>query len=514
MVGVRLRRRADARDPAAGPCSLSVQGCTGRVPLHPLMLALQVLRRHLRPSDLPLLGSQLLGQAMAAARPAGSTLEVKRTRWRKFGAFLRAVNSSGAPESLGGAEDVMPGVSPAALAGLLVVEEDAARGTATVRAFNAQHPLVIAHKPWPAAAEAGGASAASGAGDSQAASASSSAAAAATGDSYLPPVLHEWVQPSAAAAAVCSAVALSALRAGRRPLGSVAPARGMWLFEPSLQHSGTLPAADKGSSESRMLARGPASGRAPPILFTRAQAAALLQEYIALRGLELRDNKRLVACDDRLADALLGQGQGVRSHAASAAPLSEAHFPSLPGARAKPAPAMGPSVGGGGGSRDAWDDDGGVAGAEKRDDEGKCAEDHGEEECSSDDDATEPWGPTDEPPVVPDPRSAIPKEEAAKLWLQRFTPFYSLTFPAHHAAAATSSASLGGGCVGCDAVLKKGVPPTVRVYTKKLQVRRLRAPKGLGLPFSQDRDPRLPRVSGWPQAHDPRRRPRPLPPRT
>lgn len=422
----------------------------------------------MRPGDLPLLGSQLLGQAMAAARPAGSTLDVKHTRWRKFGAFLRAVGGgeegdagaakSGSAAAAGGG-DVLPGVRPEALRGLLSVEEDAARGTALVRAVNRDHPLLLAHRPWPATAEAGAAGSAPGRGGS-----SSDGGVGGAGDSaappYRPPTLHEWLQPTAAAAALCSYVALAALRARRRPLGSVAPVRGMWLYEPSLQHSGAVPTVEPDAplpQEWRALARGAAAGRPPPVLYTRAQAAAVLQEYVTLRGLGAADRHSVVA-DDRLADALFGPGKGVRSHTGAAAPLSEALFPSLPsrGGHAEAA-------------KDAWDDAGG---------------DDGEED--SGDKSSEPPesglpSQLDEPFVSHDPRSAVPKDDAARLWLQRLTPHYSISFPA--AAAAASGGAAGGGtasCVGADVVLKRGVPPTIRAYQRKLQVPLCRGRRRLG----------------------------------
>lgn len=422
----------------------------------------KALRRHVRQADLPLLGSQLLGAAMAAARPAGSSLDVKRSRWRKFGAFLRAV-SAGGGDARDGA-DVLPGVPAAALRGLLVVEEDAARGTALVRAVNREHPVLVAHKPWPATAEAGvqapGGDAAAGGG-----SASSSGEAP-----ILPPILHEWLQPSAAAAAVCSYVAAAALRARRRPLGSVAPVRGMWLAEPSLQHSGTMPEAEPGVAlpqEWRALARGSAAGRPPPVLFTKAQAAAVFSEYVALRDLappSLPD-RRTIVVDDRLADAIFGPGKGVRSHAAAAAPLSEALFPSLP----PRAPAAGVSAAVSPAAEDAW---GGGAGEAVDDDDDDTEDDDEEEEEAAAGGGAGLPSPLDEPPVVPDPRSALPRDDAARLWLQRLAPFYSLTFPA--AASDGPGRAGGGGCVGGDVVLKRGVPPVVRVYTRKLQASVLR----------------------------------------
>ena len=483
-------------------------------------LHFQALRRHVRQADLPLLGSQLLGAAMAAARPAGSSLDVKRSRWRKFGAFLRAVSAGGGGNGAA-EEDVLPGVPPAALRGLLVVEEDAARGTALVRAVNREHPVLVAHKPWPASAEAGvqapgGEAAPGGAGGS----ASSSGGEA----PFLPPILHEWLQPSAAAAAVCSYVAAAALRARRRPLGSVAPVRGMWLAEPSLQHSGAMPEAEPGTplpQEWRALSRGSAAGRPPPILLTKAQAAAVFSEYVALRDLASLPDRRAIVVDDRLADAIFGAGKDVRSHAAAAAPLSKAQFPSLaPRVPAAGAAAVAPAV------EDAW---GGAGGEDEEEEEEDGDDEDEEDESAAAGGATGLPSPLDEPPVVPDPRSALPRDDAARLWLQRLSPFYSLTFPAAASDGPGRAGGSGGGCVGGDVVLKRGAPPVVRVYTRKLQASNGGGGVGGGPPIGHDTllvtrmrhrhhhprrppSPLLPLPSGRPQTHDARSRPCAVPP--
>ena len=102
-------------------------------------------KRHLPAHLLPILPSALLGSVMPSARPKGRELQVKRTSWKKFGAFLTAMVQEG----------------------LAVVDEEG-----RLASWDVGHPLLVGHRAWPASAEVGAqvqAEAASGAGEAFAA---------------------------------------------------------------------------------------------------------------------------------------------------------------------------------------------------------------------------------------------------------------------------------------------------------------------------------------------------------
>ena len=163
-----------------------------------LAVLLQCLqkRRHLPLHLLPILPSALLGSVMGAARPRGTHLLVKRTTWKKFSAFLAAM-----------AEE-----------GLLVLDSES-----RLVSWDAKHPLLTAHRAWPAAVECakeegegegegggggggGGVGAAAGAGGSSSGSSSSGGAVA-----WCPPTVTNYLMASRAQLPVVRAVLIARL---------------------------------------------------------------------------------------------------------------------------------------------------------------------------------------------------------------------------------------------------------------------------------------------------------------
>jgi len=83
-------------------------------------------KRHLPPSFLPILPSTLFGTVMPGACPKGLQLHIKQTSWKKFGVFLEALVKEG-----------------------LIMLDDEGR----LESWDAQHPLILKHRAWPALEE-------------------------------------------------------------------------------------------------------------------------------------------------------------------------------------------------------------------------------------------------------------------------------------------------------------------------------------------------------------------------
>ncbi|GFR52463.1 hypothetical protein Agub_g14965, partial [Astrephomene gubernaculifera] len=90
-------------------------------------------------SDLPLNSSVLWNQHMLPARPAGCTLDVKRSKHKKMSKFLQSYGKLG----------------------LLTLKEDKHSGDVIVTSVNRRAPLYTEFRPYKAAATAAGAEAAS-----------------------------------------------------------------------------------------------------------------------------------------------------------------------------------------------------------------------------------------------------------------------------------------------------------------------------------------------------------------
>jgi hypothetical protein len=109
---------------------------------------LQALKRHVKDAHLPLLASSLLGTVMARCKRRGSELAVKRTAWRKFGAFLAAMEADGL---LGLAHGGAGG------AGGGDGDGDSEAGALSVVSVNRAHEQLAGFRPWPVAEEDGAA---------------------------------------------------------------------------------------------------------------------------------------------------------------------------------------------------------------------------------------------------------------------------------------------------------------------------------------------------------------------
>ncbi len=151
-------------------------------------------KRHLPPSLLPVLPAALLGSVMAGACPAGLRCDVKRTSWKKFGAFLAAMRATG------------------------LIEVDA---EGRLAGWDEAHPLFVAHHGWPARVEAGAAgrsgggvgegSGGGGGGGGGAAAGEPPAPAAPAAAAWAPPTAATYLRPTPAMGAVVTTVLLARL---------------------------------------------------------------------------------------------------------------------------------------------------------------------------------------------------------------------------------------------------------------------------------------------------------------
>ena len=135
---------------------------------------LQALKLCVKDGELPMSASALWAQHVLPSRPAGSTLDVKRSSHRKLSAFVAAK----------------------AAEGWLNARNDKRTGEPQITAVNRRHPAVLAHAPHAAAADA---------------AASSSDAAAESAPNAPPPPLHieQLVVPSSATRPIFAAVGVA-----------------------------------------------------------------------------------------------------------------------------------------------------------------------------------------------------------------------------------------------------------------------------------------------------------------
>ncbi|GAX73699.1 hypothetical protein CEUSTIGMA_g1151.t1 [Chlamydomonas eustigma] len=98
---------------------------------------LQALSRAVKDSDLPLAGSVLWAQHMLACRPAGSVLDIKKSKHKKMSKFLQCYGGKG---------------------GLLTLKEDKHSGDIILTSINRSHLLLINFRPMPARATEAGSS--------------------------------------------------------------------------------------------------------------------------------------------------------------------------------------------------------------------------------------------------------------------------------------------------------------------------------------------------------------------
>ena len=407
---------------------------------------LQALKRHVAGRDLPMLASHLFGVCMAAAKPAGTTLDVRHTPWKKTAAFLTAM----------------------ATEGLLRVEEGAkGSGVLSIVSVDRTHPALKAFKPWPAAEESSAATAAAAAEIAEEAAAAAAGSGMGTSGVFAgPPIITEYMKAPPAARPIFGWVAALALQAGEKPLGVIVK-RNNPRGRPGRRTAVVLPptAGGGGGSKGGVAAAGssaaalaapqpsplsnssdddnegedeeeegdgsddeegegeaglhPSSSGAPrgwsdlathipSVLYTAGEVKVVLTAYIAARGLGLPSDKRRITLDHWLADAIMG---GQRSGAAAVTGLTGADFPSLGG--------------GGGGKQQPTPP---VARAQ--------------------------LSVPPPPPFEHNPAASLPRDDVARLWLER---------AAKHAAhtVGTSGSS--------EVVLHAGAPPLVTLTVKALQ---------------------------------------------
>ncbi|KAG2432033.1 hypothetical protein HYH02_013103 [Chlamydomonas schloesseri] len=122
---------------------------------------LQALSKSVKDGDLPLNSSVLWNQHMLPQRPAGSTLDVKKSKHKKMSKFLQAYGKSG----------------------LLTCKEDKHSGDVIVTAVNRKCPLLLDFRPYKASSTAAAESAGGGGGPEGPAASSSSDAAGASASS-------------------------------------------------------------------------------------------------------------------------------------------------------------------------------------------------------------------------------------------------------------------------------------------------------------------------------------------
>lgn len=143
--GGREEGQGASQDAVKGIRDLSVSQTQGTDPLDMDSLLeltlLQALFRAVKDSDLPMNGSSLWSRFMLPSRPAGCTLDLKKSRHKKMGAFLKAY--SGDKHS----------------AGLLLIKEEK-NGEVLVTSINRGHQLLDEFRPLPVKATEGGSAAA------------------------------------------------------------------------------------------------------------------------------------------------------------------------------------------------------------------------------------------------------------------------------------------------------------------------------------------------------------------
>jgi predicted RNA-binding protein (TIGR00451 family) len=182
---------------------------------------LQGLKKHVKDRDLPLPAARLYGGIMQGCRPAGSTLELRATSWRKVSTFLHDM-----------AERGLVRVGAAA-------SGDTSGEDMAVTAVNRTHELLAAFRPWPTAIEhatvamAAMTAAGGGAGESGTVATTDGLVAPANSAvaGYRPPLFLTLFAPPAAAYPVFRTVlrpsrraAAEAAAAGSSVLATAAPA--------------------------------------------------------------------------------------------------------------------------------------------------------------------------------------------------------------------------------------------------------------------------------------------------
>jgi predicted ribosome-associated RNA-binding protein Tma20 len=91
---------------------------------------LQALRRRVKPKDLPILASAFFSRDLAGVRPVGSSVEVRRTSWKKAGCFLSYMEDEG-----------------------VVSVGEARGGVLYITEVHKDCPRLKAHRMWPLAIE-------------------------------------------------------------------------------------------------------------------------------------------------------------------------------------------------------------------------------------------------------------------------------------------------------------------------------------------------------------------------
>lgn len=380
----------------------------------------QALRKHVSASDLPMLANVLYGTHMVAARPVGTELDPRKTRWKKISAFLQHMATSEK---------------------LLTVLEDKQKGTLSIVAFDKHHPALRSHRCWPPSLEASVAAAAAGAGgagdrDAEESGLASSAVAAAGAPAqpWSPPVITEYVRPGHASIRIFKHVAIEAIREGRMPAGSLPPrsAKRRRPGQGSLRTTGD----DSGSFDPALALQLVTS--VPTVLYTRTEAGGVLQSYVACRGLPMPRDKRQVALDEWLADALTGTvtkgSSGSGSGGARGGDLRESDFPALP--------QRAPDGSDGGGDDDDSSDGNSEEGGDLSEAEAALA-------ALVDSAPTPPRSPHGAGGGAP---ACVPREDVTAAWGERLQPMHIIEFPASG-----------------DRELHRGAPPQVRIFVKRLQ---------------------------------------------
>lgn len=423
---------------------------------------LQAIRRHVKASDLPMLNNVLYGTAMQSARPRDIDLDIRKTKWKKVAPFLHSM----------------------AEAGVVGIEEDKAKGTMRITGVDKQHPMVKAHRPWPAAEESGAADGEDSEGEDGAAGASSSPA----GPTWLPPVVVQYLRPHPAAALVMN-TSMAVLVAkgkggvlpgtlvhkGRRRGGPVtAQALGTVLLKVAELGIGDdgegSRAAGPSSSSSDAPTLASILSSLPPatsLLLSRPEAAGLVAEYCSARKLADPTNKKNVLLDDALAGALAGRMARVEDVAM--ATTTTAATPSTAAA------------GKGNSADDGYGTLSTAAGAGTKEDEadldgqggvgdGHAVDDGGHDEGGDDDGDGSTRPPLPCLPFTPASLSSlacpqstlldapsIPREDVAKLFLSKMEKWYSVTY------------RQGGSGGVAEVIVKRGEPPSVTIAVKRIQ---------------------------------------------
>ncbi|KXZ46941.1 hypothetical protein GPECTOR_39g435 [Gonium pectorale] len=157
---------APADDSGGASTSGAGAGAGGAVDMDALLesVLLQALHKSVKDTDLPLNSSVLWNQHMLPLRPAGSTLDVKRSKHKKMSKFLQAGASYGK-------------------AGLLTCKEDRHSGDVIVTGINRKAALYAEFRPYKTSSTEAGAAAASASAPSGAVAPSGAAAAAGSSSS-------------------------------------------------------------------------------------------------------------------------------------------------------------------------------------------------------------------------------------------------------------------------------------------------------------------------------------------